>query len=52
MSEPDGVLPAVFLLSESDGELSPELLEGLLSDDSPEVGLSLVVLGGLPEGLG
>jgi len=42
---------ADVLESEPDGEL-PELLDGLLCDDSPELGLSLVVLGGLLKGLG
>lgn len=52
VSESDGVLSADVPVSEPDGELPPELLDGLLSDDSPELGLSLVVLGGLLEGLG
>jgi hypothetical protein len=52
VSESDGVSPDVVPVSEPDGELSLELLDGLLFDDSLELGLSLVVLGELLEGLG
>jgi hypothetical protein len=50
--ESDGVSPDVVPVSEPDGELSPELLDGLLFDDSLELGLSVVLLGELLEGLG
>jgi hypothetical protein len=50
--ESDGVLPDVVPVSESDGELPLELLDGLLFDEPLELGLSLVVLGELFEGLG
>jgi hypothetical protein len=52
VSEPDGELPDDVPVSEPDGGLLLELLDGLLFDELPELGLSLVVLGGLLEGLG
>jgi hypothetical protein len=52
VSEPEGELPDDVLVSEPDGGLPLELLDGLLFDELPELGLSLVVLGGLLESLG
>jgi hypothetical protein len=51
-SEPDGELPGDVPVSEPDGVLLLELLDGLLFGGLPELGLSLEVLGGLLEGLG
>ena len=50
--ESDGVSPDVVPVPEPDGELPSELLGALLFDGSPVLGLSLLVLGGLLEGLG
>jgi hypothetical protein len=49
--ESDGISLDVVPVSEPDGELSLELLDGLLFDDWLELGRSLVLLGGLLEGL-
>ena len=47
-----GASPDVVPVPEPDGELPSELLGALLFDGSPVLGLSLLVLGGLLEGLG